>query len=216
MNQLKSMLLAILALAASLGDLQAMAAGHPVVDPSQGWQSLFDGKDLTGWTVRDVTTWKARGDGWAVEDGVLTRKTGGYVVSDNQYADFILDLEFKVVDKTNSGVFLRHLPQPGVKPYWRDGVLEIQVLGSREGHQPTKHDSGSLYDMVAPSRDMMKKPGEWNRMTITAQGSRLAVGNGSYADGPPQLIPREDWARAGAPSSRFGKRSRSAVPSATG
>ena len=31
-----------------------MAAGHPVVDPAQGWQSLFNGKDLTGWTVRDV------------------------------------------------------------------------------------------------------------------------------------------------------------------
>lgn len=175
MNQARSVLLAILAIVASSGVAQAALADHPVASPEQGWLTLFNGKDLTGWTVRDVTTWKRRADGWAVEDGALTRKTGGYLVSDGQYADFILDLEFKAIEKTNSGVFLRHVPQPGVKPYWRDGVLEIQVFGSRGGSQPTKHDCGALYDMVAPGRDMTKKLGEWNRMTITAQGSRIAV-----------------------------------------
>jgi hypothetical protein len=157
------------------GDIAAQADDHPVIDPQQGWRSLFNGQDLTGWTVRDVTSWQTRKGGWTVEDGILGRKEGGYPVHDEQHADFMLDLEFKVAEKTNSGVFLRHVPQPGVTPFWRDGGLEIQILSPNEGSQPTMHDCGALYDMVAPSKNRMKKPGEWNRMTITAQGSRIAV-----------------------------------------
>ncbi|OGS15514.1 MAG: hypothetical protein A2234_04495 [Elusimicrobia bacterium RIFOXYA2_FULL_58_8] len=153
----------------------ALADDHPRIDPAQGWQSLFNGKDLSGWVQRDVTAWKPRPGTWAVEDGVITRKGSGYLVSEKTYGDFILDLEFKVAEKTNSGVFLRHPAKPGVKPYWRDGALEIQILNSWKVDKPTMHDCGSLYDMQGPAKNTMKKPGQWNRMTMTAQGSRIEV-----------------------------------------
>jgi len=152
------------------------ADGHPTIDLGQGWQQLFNGKDLTGWTARSNRGRPARRDSWVVENGAIARRGGAYLWSDAQFGDFILDLEFKVAPKTNSGIIIRHKPNPqSRKPYWWDGLLEVQVLDSADKAKPSMHDCGSLYDMVAPSKNTMKKPGKWNRMTITAKGSKIAV-----------------------------------------
>ena len=143
-------------------------AGHPDLDPANGWRSLFNGKDLSGWVCPKGT--------WIVEDGVITWKGGGFLTSIEQFGDFILDLEFKVAPKANSGISLRHVPDPDSKEsYWWNGLLEVQVLDSHGNPNPTKHDCGSLYDMVAPAKNTMRRPGEWNRITIVANGSRLAA-----------------------------------------
>lgn len=160
----------------ALTALRGVAADHPKIDRSQGWVSLFNGKDLDGWKITDV-----RGgiepNAWVVEDGILTRKAKGYLVSNAQFGDFILDLEFKVGPKTNSGVFLRYDPTyagPG-KIYWWNGLLEVQIFDSFGKKETDKHDCGALYDMLAPKPNTMRAPGQWNRMTITAKGSRIEI-----------------------------------------
>ncbi|MSU49551.1 MAG: DUF1080 domain-containing protein [Opitutus sp.] len=152
------------------------AAEHPKIDPKQGWVSLFNGRDLDGWKITDV-----RGgiepNAWVVEDGCLTRKAKGYLVSNGQYGDFIFDAEFKVGPKTNSGIFLRYDPSyAGTgKIYWWNGLLEVQLFDSFGKAQTDTHDCGALYDMIAPKPNSMRPPGQWNRITITAKGSRIAI-----------------------------------------
>ena len=64
------------------------SAAHPKIDLKSGWKPLFNGKDLSGWAYPEGS--------WAVENGVIARRGGGFLTSVDQYGDFILDLEFKL------------------------------------------------------------------------------------------------------------------------
>ena len=126
---------------------------------------LFDGSNLEAW--------KAKPGGWVIEeDGSLgRRKGGGYIWTKERFGDFVLDLEFKVGPKTNSGVFIRtgslgNVVQTGI---------EVQVLDSHGKTTVGKHDCGAIYDCLAPSKNAVKAPGEWNRMTVTCRGSKIEV-----------------------------------------
>lgn len=153
---------------AAVAVVPLLAGEHPVVDPQKGWKCLFNGKDLAAWEM-------ARPGSWVIEDGVLARKGGADLWSIEEYGDFILDLEFKVAEGTNSGVCLRVKRDPEIQPWWRDGALEVQILDSASTLQPSSQDCGAIYDLVAPSKNVMRKAGEWNRFTITAIGSRICV-----------------------------------------
>ncbi len=189
-------LLIVLASIVGMGTtpLPARAQGHPKIDPSEGWQPLFNGKDLSGWETRDSEGREVPADTWAVEDGTLTRKGHAYLWTTDQFGDFILDMEFKVSPETNSGIILRHKPDPSAKRYWWNGLLEVQVLDCHGKVVPDKHDCGALYDMIAPSKNTMNQAGEWNRITITAKGSKVAVVlNGAKVVD----IDLDDWTEAG-------------------
>src|SRR6266480_515872 len=86
-----------------------------------GFVSLFDGKSLNGWKLVGKT-----GDGYGVKDGVIycARGGGGNLLSDKEYADFILRLEFKLESGSNNGVGLR-APLEG-EPTFQG--MEIQIL----------------------------------------------------------------------------------------
>lgn len=154
----------------------ALAQGaHPEIDTDKGWECLFCGKDLSKWTCRDTKGRPTGKPNWVVEDGVIVRKGGGYLWSNEKYGDFILDLEFNVAPGTNSGVIFRHNADPNAKSYWWNGLLEMQVLDSARKQNPGKHDCGSLYDMIAPKANAMKPAGQWNRVTITAKGTKINI-----------------------------------------
>ena len=128
----------------------------------KGWVALFDGKNLNGWTNPGG---EKPSDGWAIEDGVLIRKTkAGDIWTKQRYGDFILELEFKTAG--NSGVFIRtDNPKDNVQT-----GIEIQVDKPRP---PGKHSVGAVYDLQAPSKNTATEG--WNKMGITAQGSMLKV-----------------------------------------
>jgi sugar phosphate isomerase/epimerase len=127
----------------------------------EGWKDLL-AADLSNCNLKD--------GGWVVEEGVLGRKGGGYVWTKEQYGDFILDLEFKNAPKTNSGVFIR---TANVKDPVQTGI-EIQIADSY-GQQPNRNNCGAVYDCLAPSRQVVKKAGEWNHMTILCVGGRIRI-----------------------------------------
>jgi len=146
-----------------------LAEDHPKIDPADGWKPLLADKTLAGW--------KTFGKWVLGEDGVLTGQKGGDLWTVDEYGDFILDLEFKVNTDTNSGVAIRVSPAPTKRNrcWYRDGALEIQILGPNDHAKPDKHDCGSMYDLVEATKNVQKKPGEWNRYTITAKGSNVQV-----------------------------------------
>lgn len=128
------------------------------------WRRLFNGKDLTGWTTEQGS--------WVVEpDGVLTAKAGPDIWTKETFGDFVLDLEFKVAPGTNSGVFLR----TGSIENWLHTAIEVQILDSYGKDEPGKHDCGGIFDCLAPSKNMVKKPGQWNRYVIMCKGSNIDV-----------------------------------------
>ncbi len=140
---------------------------------ADGFVTLFNGGDLTGWITGPENS-------WIVRDGALTvnRAMDGeehnfdYLWTRDTYGDFILDLEFMVVDGTNSGIFLR---TSDLKDPVYTGI-EVQVANSYGRQRISKTGTaGAIYDCQAPSRNVIKPPGEWNRCRLTCRGSRVEV-----------------------------------------
>lgn len=129
----------------------------------EGFRPLFTTKGMAAWG------WNKKGP--KIENGeMLLGQGSGDVWTEEQFGDFILDLEFKTSPGSNSGVFIRN-PKPGD---WYGGI-EIQVLDSFGKENPGKHDVASVYDVLAPSKNTVKAPGEWNRMTITCKGPSIKI-----------------------------------------
>jgi hypothetical protein len=108
---------------------------------------------------------------WEYADGVLTRKGGGDIWTNQTYGDFMLDLEFKVAEGTNSGVFFR---TADIKNWLHTGI-EVQIYDSHGREKPGKHDCGAVYDVQEPSVNAVKPAGQWNRMTIMARGPIVSI-----------------------------------------
>jgi len=134
--------------------------------PEEGWRQLLNGKDLTGWTGKKEGGWKVD------EDGALAWQKGcGYIWTEEQFGDFVLDLDFKVSKGTNSGIFIRTAKtgdpvQTGI---------EVQILDSVGREKPGKNDCCSIYDCLAPSKNAEKPVGEWNHVAITCKDNKIAI-----------------------------------------
>jgi hypothetical protein len=134
-----------------------------------GFVSLFNGRDFSGWQPAI---------NWAIEDGVITLKNrtdrqehnDNYLWAERQYGDFVLDLEFKVTQGTNSGVYLRTSNPKDPVPTG----IEIQVASAGPNSRLGKGSIGGIYDLVAPRMNALK-PDEWNHYTITCEGPRISV-----------------------------------------
>ncbi len=119
---------------------------------------LFNGKDLTGWKLRS----NERGNCWLVENGVLTNTSRCVdLVSEQTFTDFKLHVEFQIVPKGNSGVYLR-------------GRYETQIQDDLGKALDTLR-MGGVYGFLKPSMAAMKKAGEWQTYDITLIGRRVTV-----------------------------------------
>jgi hypothetical protein len=168
------MRLTLLSLALA-GGLVCVPALHSAdTDVPEGFTALFNGKDLTGWKVNEG----GKMDKWGAEKGLLFVQGGGggWLMTEKEYGDFELRLEFKLPEKGNSGVALRS-PMAGDPAYQG---MEIQLLDD-EWHKKNYKDlrptqlTGSIYDVVPPSKDVLKPIGEWNKITIIAKGRQVTI-----------------------------------------
>ncbi len=140
--------------------------------PPEGFTALFDGKSLTGWRTNEggkMSAWNVDKDA-----GVIFVKGGGggWLMTEKEYGDFELRLEFKVPKGGNSGVGLRS-PLKGDPAYVG---MEIQILDDA-GHPGIKEwqHTGSIYGVVPPSKLATKPLGEWNKYRITCKGRHVTV-----------------------------------------
>lgn len=139
-------------------------------DAPKGFEPLFNGKDLSGW--------KSTGDKkvWGVEDGILYVKGGGggWLMTEKQYADYELRLEFKMPKMGNSGVGLR-APLEGDPAYQG---MEIQLLDDdnwKDQKLRPVQQTGSIYDVVPAAKIVTKPHGQWNAMRIVAKGRNILI-----------------------------------------
>ncbi len=124
-----------------------------------GWIPLFNGKDLSGWKLKR----EGGPNGWTVSDGVYVntpRSTD--ILTERQFTDFHLHVEFMIPKGSNSGVYLR-------------GRHEIQIFDScgKDVLQPV--DCGSIYGRSVPAANASKPPGQWQTFDVTLVGNRLIV-----------------------------------------
>jgi hypothetical protein len=159
---------------------------------AQKRQSLFNGKDLNGWTVYGT-------EKWYVEDGLLISESGpdkqyGYLGTNRHYDDFELTLEFKQEAEGNSGVFFRSTIEGTKITGWQ---VEVAPPGKHTGGIYESYGRGWL---IKPSEENEKhlKYGDWNKMKIrvkdgtattwlngkqmiTLTDEKIAAGKGSIA-----------------------------------
>jgi hypothetical protein len=161
----------LFALAAAFG--LHSAVGGAGADAPPGFEALFNGKDLTGWKVLG-----GKMSAWGAANGLLftSGAGGGWLMTEKEFGDFELRLEYRVPENGNSGVALRS-PMKGNPAF--DG-MEIQILddyGSEYKKMKLKPSqyTGSIYDVVPPRQRVTKQAGQWNKMHILAQGRRIAV-----------------------------------------
>lgn len=140
------------------------------------WVKLFDGKTIKGWH-----SWQESSvnPGWKVEDGaiVLAEKGGKDLVTDKEYGDFELELEWKISEGGNSGIIYHVIEDKKYCCPYSTGP-EIQILDDVK-HPDAKagkdgnHKSASLYDMIPPSDFTATKPaGEWNKAKVVIKNGR--------------------------------------------
>ncbi len=137
-----------------------------------GFVSLFNGKDLTGWQVNKGGN-MAR---WGAENGLLFVQGGGggWLMTEKEYSDFEVRLEYKMPPGGNSGVALRS-PMAGDPAYVG---MEIQLLDDNDPRYEKLQKwqyTGSIYGVVPPSKRVVKPAGEWNDIDITAKGRQITI-----------------------------------------
>lgn len=136
----------------------------------EGWVLLFDGQSLAGWQTSSEQPSKR-----PVDEGALNpHGCGGYMlIHEKTWENFKLAMDFKISKGCNSGVFLRTwplTPRPG-KDVGFNGI-EIAIDDTTGAGL---HDTGAIYDLVAPKKNAMKPAGEWNHLVVTCDRSRIAV-----------------------------------------
>ena len=139
-------------------------------DP-KGFESVFNGKDFTGWA--------GPLDNYMIKDGAITCRPnkGGTIYTTQEYTNFMARLEIKLPPGGNNGLAIRY-PGHGDTAY--EGMCELQVLDDNyEKATGEKIDPrqahGSAYGMVAAQRGYQHPIGEWNYEQVTIKGPTIKV-----------------------------------------
>lgn len=133
---------------------------------ADGFISLFNGTDLTGWTGDKV--------GYRVEDGIIVADPLGNLYTEEEYSDFILQFEFKLTPGANNGIGIR-VPRGG---HASSQGMEIQILDDTSenfiGIKPYQRH-GSIYGIIPAEPGHLKPIGEWNEEEIRVEGMKVRV-----------------------------------------
>lgn len=152
-------------------------------EKADGWKLLFDGKTLNGWHKFKTNT---VGKKWQVQDGALafiggadnedeaTAAEGGDILTDDEFANYEFNIEWKISPGGNSGIIYNVIESDEYDAIWHTGP-EMQVLDN-DGHSDGKivtHRAGDLYDMIACSQENVSPVGEWNKVRLIVNQGKV-------------------------------------------
>ncbi len=145
-------------------------------EQEKGWQLLFNGSDANGWHGYNMNSFP---DCWAIEDGAFTMNSlgGGEdqdIVTDKQYRNFALSLEYKLTKASNSGVIFQ-IKEDTLYKYPYETGPEFQVI-DHESWPDQLQDwqiNGANYAMYPPLVKPYKPVGEWNHLLLVVNGNEV-------------------------------------------
>ncbi|HVB31709.1 MAG TPA: DUF1080 domain-containing protein [Gemmatimonadaceae bacterium] len=157
-----------LAAAASAG-AQATTNTLTAAQRAEGWHLLFDGHSMDQWRAYKGQSM----DGWHVVDGTMTKsKPTGDIVSKSKYANFELEIDWKIGTAGNSGIFYRGTEEYD-HIYW--SAPEYQLLddaNAPDGKQRIT-SAGSDYAVYPSPAGYLHPAGEWNSTRIIVNGNHV-------------------------------------------
>jgi hypothetical protein len=143
-------------------------------EKSQGWQLLFDGTSKSNFHVFNN---KSDGSAWQATDGALHLDTtnikegritgGGDLVTNEEYENFHLKLEWKVAPGGNSGVMFYK------ETYYTGPEMQVLDNAAHPDAKIVKHRAGDLYDLITSKPETVKPAGEWNFVQIISNKGTL-------------------------------------------
>jgi len=140
------------------------------------WTSLFNGKNLDGWHSYLKQT---PGTAWKVADGAIMLDhsaggTGGDLVTNGEYENFELELDWKISEAGNSGIIFDVHEDPRYSETYLTGP-EMQVLDNVKASDNKKknHLAGSLYDLLPCDPSTVHPAGEWNHVKMQLNKGHL-------------------------------------------
>jgi cytochrome c len=149
------------------------------LEKSAGWKLLFDGKSTAGWhnfNEKEVgSDWKVQ-NGTLILDGAKDKEgrflNGGDIVSDEEFENFELQLEWKISEGGNSGIFFNVVEDKKFDAIWRTGI-EMQILDDARhpDSRYEKHRAGDLYDLISCRYIAVKPAGEWNKARLIVKNN---------------------------------------------
>ncbi|WP_020533637.1 3-keto-disaccharide hydrolase [Flexithrix dorotheae] len=138
-------------------------------------------KEEAEWIALDLSQWRnfkseTISDKWVEEDGVitLTGKGGGDIITKEKFENFELNLEWKISEGGNSGLFFRVAEADTLGAVYHSGP-EMQILDNdkhKDGQIKT-HRSGDNYDMESSSVETVKPVGEWNEVKLIVKDGNV-------------------------------------------
>ncbi len=130
-------------------------------------ESLFNGKDLTGWKIYGT-------EKWYVENGLLVCESGpdkkyGYLATEKFYKNFDITVEFLQEANGNSGLF------------FRSTIEGTKISGWQCEVAPQGKDTGGIYEsygrgwlkQIEDEKENILKPGKWNKLRLRVEGDRV-------------------------------------------
>ncbi|NNE25317.1 MAG: DUF1080 domain-containing protein [Saprospiraceae bacterium] len=139
-------------------------------EKAAGWDLLFDGKSLDKFHLFNKTEgfgkWSATAEGYLHFDPTK-EADGGDIVTDDEYENFELNLEWMISNCGNSGIMFNVVEDEKYCCPYLTGP-EMQILDNT-CHPDTKyktHRAGDLYDMIETKHITVNPAGEWNKVRI--------------------------------------------------
>jgi hypothetical protein len=152
-----------------LGSLMISSVSPQTHENQEGWTSIFNGKDLTGWKIYGT-------EKWYVDNGTLVCESGpdkkyGYLATTKEYKNFELTLSFKQESNGNSGVF------------FRSHITGTKISGWQVEVAPPGHDTGGIYEsygrgwlvQIPDDKENILKMGEWNTLRFRVDGDHVTT-----------------------------------------
>lgn len=148
-------------------------------EKSDGWQLLFNGKDLKGWHSYQE---QAPGKAWQVKDGAIAlnknsksvEKDFADLVTNDQYDNFDFKMEWKMDPCSNSGVMFYVQEAPQFQNTYESGPeMQIADLACNDDGRILKCRAGDLYDLIAADTEWVNAAPQWNRYEIIADNGHV-------------------------------------------
>jgi len=148
------------------------SAPRALAPPGQkgGWRALFDGATTAGWRGYRQTQVPA---GWKVADGTLTKEVGtGDLVTTDAFANFELELDWKIGPGGNAGLFYRGTEEYD-HVYWSAPEYQLLDDASAPDGRSRLTAAGAAYGLYPAPAGIVKPAGEWNSARIVVKGAHV-------------------------------------------